>query len=131
MQGLDTHVLVRYVLADDPVQTPVAQATVQQAAASGEPVLVSLLTILETEWVLRSAAKVEKTALIGVFKNLLECGDILFENENALAQALSYYEDGLADFADCLMAARYQQLGCSTMLTFDAKASRLPVCSSL
>ena len=131
MQGLDTHVLVRYVLADDPVQTPVAQATVQQAAASGEPVLVSLLTILETEWVLRSAAKVEKTALIGVFKNLLECGDILFENENALAQALSYYEDGLADFADCLMAARYQQLGCSTMLTFDAKASRLPVCSRL
>ena len=80
---------------------------------------------------LRSAAKVEKTALIGVFKNLLECGDILFENENALAQALSYYEDGLADFADCLMAARYQQLGCSTMLTFDAKASRLPVCSRL
>ncbi len=131
MQGLDTHVLVRYVLADDPVQTPVAQATVQQAAASGEPVLVSLLTILETEWVLRSAAKVEKTALIGVFKNLLECGDILFENENALEQALSYYEDGLADFADCLMAARYQQLGCSTMLTFDAKASRLPVCSRL
>ncbi len=46
-------------------------------------------------------------------------------------QALHDYEDGLADFADCLMAARYQQLGCSAMLTFDAKASRLPVCSRL
>lgn len=131
MQGLDTHVLVRYALADDPEQTAVAQSMMQQAAASGEPVLVSLLTILETEWVLRRAAKVGKPALIGMFKNLLECGDILIENENALEQALSDYQDGLADFADCLMAARYQQLGCSTMLTFDAKAARLPVCTRL
>ncbi|MEW6560271.1 MAG: type II toxin-antitoxin system VapC family toxin [Pseudomonadota bacterium] len=131
MKGIDTNVLVRYILTDDPVQAPMAQATVRQAAASGEPVLVSLLTILETEWVLRSAARVSKPALIGVFKGLLECGDVLIENENALEQALVYYEDDLADFADCLMAARYRQLGCSTMLTFDAKAARLPVCTRL
>lgn len=131
MKGVDTNVLVPYVLADDPVQTPVAQSTVQQAAASVEPVLVSLLTVLETEGVLRSAAKVGKPALIDVLKKLLECGDILFENEDALVQALRYFENGLADFADCLMAARYQQLGCPTMLRFDSKASRLPVCSRL
>ena len=52
---------------------------------------------------------------------------LLIENEDALVQALHDYEDGLADFADCLTAARYQQLGCSTLLTFGAKASRLPV----
>jgi predicted nucleic-acid-binding protein len=131
MQGLDTNVLVRYVLADDPVQTPVAQAAVAQAAASGDPARVSLLTLLETEWVLRSAAKVGRPGVIGLFKKLLECADLLIENEDALVQALHYYEDGLADFADCLMAARYQQLGCSTLLTFDAKASRLPGCSRL
>jgi predicted nucleic-acid-binding protein len=56
---------------------------------------------------------------------------LLIENEDALVQALHYDEDGLADFADGLMAARYQQLGCSALLTFDVKASRLPVCARL
>ena len=102
-----------------------------QAAASGDPVRVSLPTLLETEWVLRSAAKVGRPEGIGLFKKLLECADLPIENEDALVQALLYYEDGLDDFADCLMAARYQQLGCSAMLTFDAKASRLPLCSRL
>jgi hypothetical protein len=46
-----------------------------QAAASGEPALVSLLTLLETEWVLRSAAKVGRPGGIGLFKKRLECAD--------------------------------------------------------
>jgi predicted nucleic-acid-binding protein len=71
-----------------------------QAAASGEPARVSLLTLLETEWVLHSAAKVGRPGGIGLFKKLLECADLLIENEDALAQALHDYEDGLADFAD-------------------------------
>ena len=101
------------------------------AAASGDPARVSLLMLLETGRVLRSAAKVGRPGVIGLFKKLLECADLLIENEDALVQALHYYEDGLADFADCLMAARFQQLDCSTMLTFDARASRLPVCTRL
>ena len=54
MRGPDTNVLVRFLLRDDPVQARAAKSAIDGATAQGEPLLVSLLTILETEWVLRS-----------------------------------------------------------------------------
>ena len=131
MRGLDTNVLVRYLLRDDAKQSPIAKAAIDQAIAAKEPLLVSLLTLLETEWVLRSVAKVGKPGVIQTFKALLETRDLLIENEEVLEQAVHYYEDGKADFAECLMAARYQRIGCISMLTFDGKAAGIPGCELL
>lgn len=122
MRGLDTNVLVRFLLKDDQVQAKAAE----EAIASGEPIRVSLLTILETEWVLRSAAGLDKHTIIRTFKALLETRELEFESEAILEQALYDFENFAADFADCLMLATYRATGCSAMLTFDAKAARLP-----
>jgi len=122
VRGLDTNVLVRFLLKDDQVQAKAAE----EAIASGEPIRVSLLTILETEWVLRSAAGLDKHTIIRTFKALLETRELEFESEAILEQALYDFENFAADFADCLMLATYRATGCSAMLTFDAKAARLP-----
>lgn len=131
MRGLDTNVLVRFLLRDDQEQAQVAKVVIEQAVASGEPLLVSLLTILEAEWVLRSRAAYDKQAIIRVFKLLLEAKDVLFEHEETLEQALHQFENSSADFADCLMVARYLRMGCTSMLTFDANAAKLPGCELL
>ncbi len=126
MYGLDTNVLIRYLLRDDPVQAEQARAMIESAVQSGEPVVICLLTMLESEWVLRSCASLDKKAVISTFRMLLETRDIIIEQEETLEEALYLYENNNTDFADCIMAARYARLGCSAMLTFDKKASQLP-----
>lgn len=129
--GLDTNVLVRYLLNDDKRQSAMARFFIQKAIANGEAVRISLLTILETEWVLRSYGKRDKATVIEVFQALLEARDVEIELEESLEQALHYYKNSNADFADCLMTSRYQRSGCTAMMTFDDKASKLPGCELL
>ena len=126
MCGLDTNILVRYLLKDDREQGEQARMAIDQALVSGKPVSVCLLTLLETEWVLRSCASLDKRTIIATFRMLLEAQDITIEHEETLEKALFLYESHAADFADCLMATHYAGLGCSSMLTFDRKAAQLP-----
>lgn len=126
MLGLDTNVLVRFLLSDDRQQALRARAAIDRAATAGEPIIIGLLTLLETEWVLRTRAGFDKPAIIGAFKQLLESRDLVFESEPAVEQAIYHYENGRADFADCLMIAQYRAIGCRSMLTFDTHAARIP-----
>lgn len=126
MLGLDTNVLVRFLLQDDQEQAEHARMVIEEALATGEPVAVSLLAILETEWVLRSCAKLHKKTVITTFRMLLEARDLRIEHEESLEHALYLYENNTADFTDCLMATRYTRSGCSAMLTFDRKAANIP-----
>jgi predicted nucleic-acid-binding protein len=126
LRGLDTNVLVRVLLRDDRAQARVAQATIDSALDAGEPLVVSLLTILETEWVLRTRGSLGKREIVHAFKSLLEARDLWIENEDVLEQALHAFENSHADFADCLMLARYLRIGCRSMLTFDYRAAKLP-----
>jgi predicted nucleic-acid-binding protein len=126
MVGLDTNILIRYLLRDDPVQAELAKTTLERAVNAGVPVMVSLLTILESEWVLRSCASLDKNVIISTFRMLLEAKDLHIEKEETVEEALYRYENSSADFADCLFSSVYTRLGCSTMLTFDRKAAQLP-----
>lgn len=126
MFGLDTNVLVRFLLRDDLRQAECAKRIIDQALAAGEPVAVALLAILETEWVLRTCAKLDKKTVISTFRMLLEARDLCIEHEESLEEALYLYENNNADFADCLMTTRYKRTGCYAMLTFDRKAATIP-----
>lgn len=125
MIGLDTNIIARLLLADDALQTQRAIRFLKTAQAHRTPVLLTLEVILELEWVLRSSAKKTKLEFLSLVRQLLEARDIEIHNESVLEQALRTYEKSTADFSECLFLAHYQQLGCDTMLTFDAKAARI------
>jgi len=127
VRGLDTNVLVRFLVRDDPRQSAAAKRIIDRAGEEGDPLVVSLMTLLEAEWVLRAAVKLSKSAITAEFRSLLlEASNLIFEDEQAVGWALRLYETTNADFAECLMLAHYQRLGCSSMLTFDARAAKLP-----
>ena len=126
MRGLDTNVLARYLLRDDERQAQIAKAAIDRALASGEPLVVSLLTLMELEWVLRSRGRFDKAAIIRAIEDLREFRDVAFESEFVVEHALDSFENSNADFADCLMIAQYQRMGCSAMLTFDGDAAKIP-----
>ena len=126
MLGIDTNVLVRLLIADNAEQTRRARQLVRAAAERGEPVLVSLLVLIETEWVLRSRYDMDKFASLAALRSLLTARELAFEDEPAIEEALFNWDESNAGFADCLMAAHHRRLGCRATATFDAKAARLP-----
>lgn len=131
MLGIDTNVLVRYLVRDDEVQFEKASRLIKREIAAGEPVFVSLPVLLETEWVLRSRYSLKKAEILEAFSSLLDTAEILFEAEPAIEECLKFWKDGVADFADCLIGAHNRRLGCSATATFDVKAARMPAFMAL
>jgi predicted nucleic-acid-binding protein len=129
--GVDTNVLVRLLVADNTEQTGRARRLVEAAAAQDEEVLVSLLVLIETEWVLRSRYGLDKARSLAALRSLLEARELAFEDEPAFETALLDWHDSAAGFADCLIAAHNLRLGCRVTATFDAKAAMLPGFSSV
>ena len=125
MLGLDTNVLVRYLVQDDRRQYEKARRLIQREAGNGEPVLISLLVLLEVEWVLRSRYGLSKTDILAAFSALLDAADLAFEDETSVEYALYTWKDSAADFADCLIEARNRRLGCRATATFDGKALKV------
>jgi predicted nucleic-acid-binding protein len=125
MIGIDTNVLVRFLVRDDSAQFEAARRLFNREVSAGHPVLVSLLVLLETEWVLRSRYALAKPEIAKAFSVLLETADVSFEDEPSVEAALYVWKDSQAEFADCLIGIRNAQLGCRATATFDRKAAKL------
>jgi predicted nucleic-acid-binding protein len=125
MLGVDTNLLVRYLIRDDQLQYEKARRLIDREVAKGEPVLVSLPVLLETEWVLRSRYELAKTDLVTAFSALLDTSDLAFEDEPSVENAVYSWKNSAADFADCLIEARNRRLGCRATATFDGRALKL------
>ncbi len=125
MLGIDTNVLVRYLVRDDEPQFEKANRLIKRGIGSGEAVFVSLPVLLETEWVLRSRYGLNKAEIAEAISGLLYATEIQFEAEPAIEECLQFWKDSTADFADCLIGAHNRRLGCRATVTFDVKAARL------
>ena len=126
MLGLDTNVLIRFLVADDLVQFERAQRLIRRESSNSEPVFISLVVLLETEWVLRSRYGLKKFEISSALAGLLESNELRIEDESSVEEALFLWNDSSAEFADCLIGARYRALGCRATATVDAKALRVP-----
>jgi predicted nucleic-acid-binding protein len=126
MIGIDTNFLVRYLVQDDERQCAEALAVIGREARSGAPVLISLVVLLETEWVLRSRYRLRKEDVLAAIVTLLQTQDFEFESEHSVEEAVHLWKNSHADFADCLIGAHCRRLGCTTTVTFDRTTSKLP-----
>jgi predicted nucleic-acid-binding protein len=116
--ALDTNVLVRLLVSDDPVQALRAAESIDASAACFVPITV----VLELEWVLRGAYKLPREAVISAFEGLLAIKQVHLEQEVLVRQALAWHRGGL-DFADALHLARSE--GCGALLSFDRQLAQL------
>ncbi|KTT15048.1 PIN domain-containing protein [Pseudacidovorax intermedius] len=126
MAGLDTNVLVRWLVDDDAEQTERVGRCIETARHRKEALFVPLTVILELEWVLRSRYGFAKPSILSTFTALLETRELSLESEHVVERALHGYREGRADFADCLHAAACHAADQAPLLTLDAKAARLP-----
>jgi predicted nucleic-acid-binding protein len=119
MKAIDTNVLVRYLVQDDPKQSKKAAAYIEAAAAAGDTILISTVVLCETVWVLDSAYGYSKSEIETVLDHIFQTSSFRFEAKDTLRAALEDYRATKADFADCLIGRAHRSLGCEPTATFD------------
>lgn len=125
MPALDTNVLVRYVVQDDPRQTRIARRYIERFANHETSLFLATSVILETEWVLRSVYRFSKDSVIDVFVGLLDAREMTFQDERSFEIAVFLYREHHIDFADCLHLATAQTFEQLPLFSFEKKAGRV------
>jgi predicted nucleic-acid-binding protein len=125
MIGLDTNVLIRYVMQDDRKQFARAERLVQSARKRKEPLFINLTVLCEVIWVLKFSYELPKEELSRFLGMLLHAELVEIEHREIALNAFHDYQNGQADFADCLIGQANKALGCSATYTFDKKAAKL------
>jgi predicted nucleic-acid-binding protein len=111
VRAVDTNVLVRYYLRDDP-----AQARLAGKVLSGGDVFVPKTVVLELEWVLRSVVEQPAGKVLDCLAHLIALPGVTVEDHEQVEAALRHCRGG-ADFADALHHAASH--ACSEVITFD------------
>ena len=126
MLGLDTNVLVRFLVRDDESQHRAAADLLARGVASGEQFFIGDVVLVETSWVLGSRYRCSREELSGVIRRLVGAEELTFESPDRVVRALHAFEQGSAGFADYLIGERARDAGCSEIYTFDRKLLRDP-----
>ena len=123
MIGLDTNVLVRYIVQDDERQATIASRWIEANCTIDSPGWISAIVLCETVWVLSRAYGYDKATVLAVLQTILSAGELGVEHRQSALMALRDYAQGEADFSDYLIAHVNRTHGCKCTVTFDRKAS--------
>jgi predicted nucleic-acid-binding protein len=126
MTGLDTNILVRYFTQDDPAQSKKATEIIERSLTEQNPGFVSLVTMVETVWVLSSVYGLSNYEIAAAVEGMLQSDTLVLQNEQEVFTAAATLKSGHGGFADALVGALGTWAGCDSTLTFDIKAVRLP-----
>jgi predicted nucleic-acid-binding protein len=126
MIGLETNIILRYLLQDDPKQTRQANQIIDRQLSGQNPGFISLVTVLEIVWVLRSLLRRDAFQIASDIERLLAADTFEVQNEHQVFEAAFALKRGTGEFEDALIGALNTWAGCSRTLTFDRKAARLP-----
>lgn len=121
MTGLDTNVLVRYIMQDDVQQARLASELIETFTVD-EPGFVPLVAVIELVWVLLSSFELARTQVVQALEVLLRTKEIQVENAATVWRAVRLYRASAADFADCLIERSATATGCTRTMTFDRGA---------
>ena len=125
MIAVDTNVLVRILVNDDPGQVALARKLLDDCG-SAKPLFVSNIVIIELVWVLLSSYRYSRRTLSEALGVLLASPEVTLERSSAVRKAVAAFRDSKADFADCLIAQAALSAGCEYTATFDVDAGKLP-----
>lgn len=126
MIGLDTNVVLRYLLQDDPRQSRQANQIIDRELSPENPGFLNLASVLEIVWVLRSLLKRTSPEIASHIERLLAADTLEIQNEQQVFEAAFALKQGTGEFEDALIGALNAWAGCSITWTFDRKAKRLP-----
>ena len=124
MLALDTNILVRLVTNDDPLAAERIQVALDTELAAGRDCMVGQIVLCELVWVLHRLYGYGLLECQRTVGSLLAFAGLRFEALPAVLSAYKAWEKQGGDWADHLIGAQMQALGCNVVLTLDKAASR-------
>ncbi len=126
MRGLDTNVLVRYLVQDNTRQALQASRFIETQCTDESPCFIGQFVLCELAWVLESNYHQSRAQITSVVEQLLQVGSLDVMAPAVVWRALEDYRKSNADFPDHLLARVNESNGCDCTVTFDKKAAQQP-----
>lgn len=123
MIGLDTNVLVRYIVKDDPEQFKLAERFIEKHLTTQNPGFVNQIALCELVWVFESIYKFDRNDIAATLQRLFETNVFVVERSDLAWRALDCYR-GAQDFSDALIEMTNAAYQCERTVTFDRTAAR-------
>lgn len=124
MIGLDTNIVVRFLVDDDPAQSALAR-DLFASLSERVPGFIAREVLLETFWVLRRAYRFERNAACDALDGLLTSLEVVVEASEDAAVASGRRRAGEGDFADLMIVAANRRAGCTETVSFDSRTARI------
>jgi predicted nucleic-acid-binding protein len=119
---LDSSILVRYILEDDPIWSGPAVRFINTACTPDNAGYVNSIVLAEIAWALRQKREFTRERMSRVVNEFLEADSLRVENEGAVRRALVNFEKHGAGFADCLIAELNADAGAKPTFAIDKDA---------
>lgn len=123
MIGVDTNVLLRFLVDDDPRQNRAAREMLSRRNAE-DPVFISAVTLGETVWVLTKVLDYSMSQVCVMLRELLASDGVVMEHGDELGVLLGRNNVPKVEIADYLIAWSGVGAGCARTMTFDRRAAR-------
>ena len=124
MTGLDTSVIVRYLVDDNAEHAETARALLDELTP-GNPGFICREVIVEVAWVLERSYRFTRTRVAEVLMDLTASDSLIVENSDDVAAAAHRYRQGGAGFSDLMILSAAEREGTSPLYTFDRKLARM------
>ena len=120
MQAIDTNVLVRLLVRDDPRQLDMAEKFLARGA------WVSHVVLVETLWVLDAIYERSAEQIGAAVERLLAHADLTLQDADVVAAALGQFRAKPAlGFSDCLVLEIARKAGHLPLGTFDRRLAKI------
>jgi predicted nucleic-acid-binding protein len=122
MIGIDTNVLVRFLVRDDERQHAIARSFMLERTAES-PAFLSAIALAETVWVLHRRMEYPMSDIVAMLQALLSADNLILEHMEELDMLINGDNALKGDLADHLIAWSGKKGGCTRSVTFDLKAA--------
>jgi predicted nucleic-acid-binding protein len=130
VKGLDTNILVRYLVEDNAAQADKVDRLFE-TAMTGEHFFINTIVLCELVWVLESAYGYPKSDILSVLEKIMTTSQFAVDEKTIVWQALKDYRASKADFSDCLIGQLNKTRGCSKTVSLDKALAKLETFENL
>lgn len=123
MIGIDTNIILRFVLKDDESHFALARRLVSQASVD-QPLCVNVVTLVEIVWILESRLKMSPSTARNMVSGFVGSAEIVLPETNPFSDPAAVLGSGHRGWTDVVVARINRELGCKFTYTFDKRAAR-------
>ena len=119
MIALDTNLVVRLIVQDDPAQSRVVERLLIRARRDQEALFIADVVLCELVWVLTRRYQQTRSRIADTLDVLLRTELVVVADEGVASRAVTAYRGGRGDFADYLIREQAMAHEAIEVVTFD------------